>query len=61
MNSKEFFDKVVEMREAQKLYFRTRTTTALEASKKKEKAIDEEIERVKSSLNPQPKQTNLFE
>lgn len=46
MNSKQFFDKVAKMREAQKLYFRTKSGTALSDSKRLEKEIDTEIERV---------------
>ena len=46
MNSKEFYEKVVKMRAAQKNYFKTRSTTYLKESKKLEKEIDAEIERV---------------
>jgi len=46
MNSKEFYEKVVKMRAAQKDYFKTRSTTYLKESKKLEKEIDAEIERV---------------
>lgn len=43
---KEFFDKVSRMRKAQKEYFRTRSGRALSDSKRLEKEIDAEIERV---------------
>ncbi len=46
MNPKEFFDKVSRMRKAQKEYFRTRSGRALSDSKRLEKEIDDEIERV---------------
>ena len=46
MNPKEFFDKVCRMRKAQKEYFRTRSGRALSDSKRLEKEIDDEIERV---------------
>lgn len=46
MTPKEFFDKVSRMRKAQKEYFRTRSGRALADSKRLEKEIDDEIERV---------------
>ena len=46
MTPKEFFDKVCRMRKAQKEYFRTRSGRALSDSKRLEKEIDDEIERV---------------
>lgn len=46
MNPKQFFDKVVEMRQAQREYFRTRMPDALQKSKKIETEIDREIKRV---------------
>lgn len=46
MSPKEFFDKVVKMRAAQKEYFKFRSTTSLNASKRLEKEIDDEIARV---------------
>lgn len=48
MNPVQFFDKVAEMREAQKEYFRTRSKDALIKSKQTEREIDNEIERVKA-------------
>ena len=57
MSPKEFFDKVVKMRAAQKEYFKFRSTTSLNASKKLEKEIDDEIARVQkieeARRNPQ--------
>ena len=46
MSPKEFFNKVCRMRKAQKEYFRTRSGRALADSKRLEKEIDDEIERV---------------
>lgn len=46
MTPKEFFDKVVELREAQREYFRTRLPEALRKSKAIEADIDREIKRV---------------
>lgn len=46
MTPREFFDKVSRMRKAQKEYFRTRSGRALADSKRLEKEIDDEIERV---------------
>lgn len=50
MNSKEFFDKVAQMREAQKKYFRTRSQQALSESKMLEREIDAEIKRVNDKM-----------
>lgn len=57
MSPKEFFDKVSRMREAQKEYFRTRSGRALSDSKRLEKEIDGEIERVEKVIeeNNNPK------
>ena len=63
MNAKTFFTKVALMREAQKEYFKTRSTTALRNSKALETEIDKEIERVYDIIGTpkQPQQTNLFD
>lgn len=50
MSPKEFFDKVSRMRKAQKEYFRTRSGRALADSKRLEKEIDAEIERVEKVM-----------
>lgn len=50
MKPKEFFDKVAEMREAQKKYFRTRSQQALSESKRLEREIDAEIKRVNDKM-----------
>lgn len=62
MNSREFFDKVVLMRESQKEYFRTRNISALKKSKSLEKEIDDEIERVNQIISkPKVIQGTLFD
>lgn len=45
MTAKQFFDLVSRMRDAQKLYFKTRASTALHKSKAIESEVDAEIER----------------
>ena len=62
MNARQFFIKVMLMREAQKKYAKTRIASALQQSKLLENEIDAEIDRVQVLLEKhQPKQTNLFE
>lgn len=46
MKAKEFFKLVIEMRNAQKSYFRTRDKGDLQRSKELEKQVDDEIRRV---------------
>ena len=61
MNAKEFFLKVREMREAQKQYFKFRTSLDLARSKKLEKEIDDEIKRVDELMKPrEPTMEDLF-
>jgi ribosomal protein L9 len=50
MNAREFFDKVVEMRNAQKKYFETRDKAVLDEAKRLEKELDAEIRRVEIVL-----------
>lgn len=59
MDSKQFFDAVVKLRELQKDYFKTRSSMALRASKKQEKLIDDEIVRVNTILSKKNKQGEL--
>lgn len=59
MNNKQFFDAVVTMRRLQKEYFRTRSSLTLQASKKQEKLIDDEIFRVNNLLANRNKQGEL--
>lgn len=53
MNAREFFDKVVEMRSAQKTYFKTRDQQDLRVARKLEGDIDREIDRVRGILAAQ--------
>lgn len=55
MTPKEFFDLVARMRKMQQEFFRTRTSASLSASKKLERAVDAEIERV-NRVTSNPKQ-----
>jgi ribosomal protein L9 len=50
MNARQFFDKVVEMRNAQKKYFETRDKDVLDEAKRLEKELDAEIRRVEIVL-----------
>lgn len=64
MNPEQFFQTVVRMREAQKEYLKSRSRSSLEESKRLEKLIDDEIDRV-SKIKPgaipkQPTQGSLF-
>lgn len=61
MKPKEFFDKVAEMRSAQKEYFRTRSQQALSESKRLEREIDVEIARVEGIVGkPEDTDASLF-
>lgn len=46
MNALDFFNLVTKMRDKQKEYFRTRSASVLQESKRLEKQVDEEIQRV---------------
>lgn len=61
MNAREFFDKVAQMRSMQKEYFRTRSKTALQESKRLERDIDMEIARVEGIVGKsEDKDVSLF-
>lgn len=61
MNHKEFYDKVVAMRKAQKDYFKFRSSAYLQTSKRLEREIDDEIMRVEAVLaEERKKQPSLF-
>lgn len=55
MTTQEFFDKVVEMRKAQKDYFKKRDPIVLHNAKALEREVDEEIKRIEEQ-----KQIKLF-
>lgn len=59
MNPEQFFYKVKDMRDAQKEYFKYRTKSALEKSKKLEAEIDNEIKRV-IQIKTEKQQLKLF-
>ena len=46
MNARDFFNLVTKMRDKQKEYFRTRSVSVLQESKRLEKQVDDEIQRV---------------
>lgn len=56
MTPKQFYDTVVQMRQAQKNYFKTRSQTALQQAKTLEKIIDDEISRVSQVINSKGEQ-----
>lgn len=64
MNAKQFFDKVVELRQTQREYFRTRLPDVLRKSKAIEAEIDREIKRVqqieKDRARAERQQGSLF-
>lgn len=59
MNSKQFFEAVVKLRELQKRYFKSRLSMDLSASKRQEKLIDDKIARVDTILSNKNKQGEL--
>ena len=58
MSPREFYATVVKMREAQKKYFKSRSSFDLEAAKRYEKLVDAEIKRLEELT--EPKQPTLF-
>lgn len=65
MNARQFFELVVQMRDAQKSYYRTRSRETLSLSKALESRVDAEIRRVELIVGrtepPQPPtQQQLF-
>ena len=61
MNSREFFDKVCELRRWQREYAKTRRTEAGRKVKKLEQEVDAEIARVSAILGTAAKQPNIFD
>lgn len=53
MNAKDFFDKVAEMRDAQRRFYNTRSYPAMQRAKALEKEIDAEIKRVRDKVKKQ--------
>lgn len=62
MSPRQFFDTVSKMRDAQKRYFKTRSSFDLREAKVLEKVIDDEITRVNglTSAGTTPQQLSLF-
>ena len=60
MTHKQFYEKVKEMRQAQKMYFKTRRIDYLRLSKQLEREIDIEIKRVEKAVST-PGLFNLFQ
>ncbi len=60
MNAEQFFRTVEKMREAQKRCDQMRISQNLDAARRLEKEVDDEIARVNEILNPR-QQLNLFE
>lgn len=62
MNARQFYDLVVRMRQKQKDYFRSRTSTDLRLSKELERQVDAEIERAQKLIGAPPRieQMELF-
>jgi hypothetical protein len=59
MDSKKFFDLVSHMRDRQKEYFRSRNASSLKESKRLEREVDKEIDRVNKIISER-NQTKLF-
>lgn len=59
MTAKEFYDTVVQLRDTQKMFFKTRHQDYLKKSKQIEKIIDTEIERVER-IKSQQSNPRLF-
>lgn len=59
MDARQFFNLVSRLREAQKRYFKTRSSIDLQSSKQLEKEIDAEIERVNTIIQ-QKQNPKLF-
>lgn len=60
MNSRQFFDCVVQLRRFQKEYFATRSRESLQQAMAVEKEIDNEIARVQQIIAQKESQNNLF-
>lgn len=59
MDARQFFNLVSRLREAQKRYFKTRSSIDLQSSKQLEKELDAEIERVNTIIQ-QKQNPKLF-
>lgn len=59
MEARQFFEEVAKMRLLQKEYYKTHSSLALQAAKKQEKLIDNEIERVRVITGRREQQQSL--
>lgn len=59
MTARDFFTLVTRMRDKQKEYFRTRSSSVLQESKRLEKQVDDEINRVNTIVKDK-KEPKLF-
>ncbi len=55
-----FIRRVAKMRQRQKEFFRTRSSSALRESKELERLVDDMIEKLLPNIDTEPKQTELF-
>ena len=60
MNAQQFFNLVVQVRDAQNKYFRTRSGQALNEARNLERKLDAEIARVKAAKPAPPTEGDLF-
>lgn len=62
MNAKQFYETTRDMRQAQKKYFKSRSSFDLREAKRLEKVIDDEIARVDAiEKSKKPQQPTLFD
>lgn len=61
MNSREFFDKVCELRKWQKEFARTRCTEAARKVKKIDQEVDAEVARVRAIIGAAKTKPNIFD
>jgi hypothetical protein len=55
-----FIRRVAKMRQRQKEFFRTRSSSSLRESKELERLVDDMIEKLLPNIDTEPKQTELF-
>ena len=55
-----FIRRVAKMRQRQKEFFRTRSSSSLRESKELERLVDDMIEKLRPNIDTEPQQTELF-
>lgn len=55
-----FIRRVAKMRQRQKEFFRTRSSSSLRESKELERLVDDMIEKLLPNIDTEPQQTELF-